>query len=103
MRAEARPEEEFLTGAWILACGRLQHSWWGHCQVWLSEVEDEPIVGSWFWTEEETSGTFRPQTEQEPIGSSCELEKTNVETEADATSKSVPTDDKEKVINPDFC
>lgn len=58
----------------------------------------------WFWTEEETSGTFRPQTEQEPIGSSVlgTGEKTSVETEADATSKSVPTDEKEKVIA-SFC
>ncbi|KAI4554953.1 hypothetical protein MJG53_020252 [Ovis ammon polii x Ovis aries] len=102
-KPEARPEEEFLTGAWFWAVGDC--SIVGGATVKSgSQVEDEPIVGSWFWTEEETSGTFRPQTEQEPIGSSVlgTGEKTNVETEADATSKSVPTDDKEKVIA-SFC
>uniref|UniRef100_A0A4W2FYV8 G protein-coupled receptor associated sorting protein 1 n=1 Tax=Bos indicus x Bos taurus TaxID=30522 RepID=A0A4W2FYV8_BOBOX len=99
-KQEARPEEEFLTGAWFWAVE--DSSIVGGATG--SQVEDESIVGSWFWTEEETSGTFRPQAEQEPIGSSVfgSGEKTSVETEADATSKSLLTDDKEKVIA-SFC
>ncbi|KAB0341063.1 hypothetical protein FD755_024473 [Muntiacus reevesi] len=102
-KQEARPEEEFLTRAWFSSAE--DSSIVGGATVKSgSQVEDDSIFGSWFWTEEETSGIFRPQTEQEPIGSSMlgTGEKTSVETEADATSKSLPTDEKEKVIA-SFC
>ena len=100
-KQEARPEEEFLTGAWFLDAQDSSPTPVGRATVKSgSQVEDDSIVGSWFWTEEETSGTFRPQTEQEPIGSSVlgTGENTSVETEADATSKSVPTDEKKRSL-----
>ncbi|KAB1253232.1 G-protein coupled receptor-associated sorting protein 1 [Camelus dromedarius] len=104
-KREARSEEEFLTGAWFWAAEE-SNIVGGASVKSCSQVEDESIVGSWFWTDEEANmGTearskFRPKTEKEPIGNSMlgTGGKTSVETEAEDTSKSVATDDKEKVI-----
>ncbi|XP_057573368.1 G-protein coupled receptor-associated sorting protein 1 [Hippopotamus amphibius kiboko] len=108
-KREARSQEEFLTGAWFWAAEESSIVAGAGIKS-CSQVEEESIVGSWFWTEEEvsmgteTSSKFRPKTEQEPFGNSVfeTGEKTSVETEGDATSKSVPADDKEKVIA-SFC
>ncbi|XP_005657934.1 G-protein coupled receptor-associated sorting protein 1 [Sus scrofa] len=102
-KREARSEEEFFTGPWFWAAE--ESSIVGGASVKsCSQVDDESIVGSWFWTEEEAntgteaSSKFRPKTE-EPIGNSILgiVEKTSEETGAEASSKSVPADDKEKV------
>ncbi|XP_036780748.2 G-protein coupled receptor-associated sorting protein 1 [Manis pentadactyla] len=103
-RREAKSEEEFFIGTWFWAAEESSIGDGASVKP-SSQVEDESIVGNWFWTEETSMGTeasskLRPRTEEEPIGNSMlgTREKTSVETETEATCKSMLTENKEKVI-----
>ena len=69
-------------------------------------VEEEPIVGDWFWSEEEASvdsetcHTSRPRAKEEQVSSFClgSGKKSSMESGPKATSKSLPVAKEDEVV-----
>nr|Q920R4.1 RecName: Full=G-protein coupled receptor-associated sorting protein 1; Short=GASP-1; AltName: Full=Per1-interacting protein [Rattus norvegicus]BAB64314.1 Per1 interacting protein of the suprachiamatic nucleus [Rattus norvegicus] len=103
-KQEARPEEEVLVGAWVL--DTQDNTMGERISMKTTCVEEEPIVGDWFWSEEEASVDSetglksRPRAKEEQVSSFClgSGKKTSMESGPKATSKSMPVAKDDEVI-----